>query len=125
MVPSYLQLGRYDEAIDSINHWPEHEGALWPWAWKAAVYGRAGRQEEARRALAKLEQVPATRTGLPAMLLVAYSGMGQKDRVLELLERAYFERSNLVMQIKVDPLYDSMRSDPRFEDLLRHVGLQR
>jgi TolB-like protein/DNA-binding winged helix-turn-helix (wHTH) protein/Tfp pilus assembly protein PilF len=124
MVPSYLQLGRYDEAIDAINHWPHHEGP-WAWAWKAAVYGRAGRAKEARSALAKLEQVPASRTGLSAMLLVAYSGTGQKQRVLELLQKAYSEHSNVVMQIKVDPIYDPMRSDPRFEDLLRHVGLQR
>ena len=124
MVPSYLQLGRYDEAIESINRWPEHERGLWAWAWKAAVYGRAGRPEEARRALAKLEQAPASRPGLPAMFLVAYSGMGQKERVLELLEKAYSEHSNVVMPIKVDPIYDPIRSDPRFEDLLRHVGLQ-
>ncbi|MGC2476660.1 MAG: tetratricopeptide repeat protein [Candidatus Sulfotelmatobacter sp.] len=125
MVPSYLQMGRYDEAIDAINHWPEHERGLWPWAWKAAIYGRAGRPEEARRALAKLEQVPASQTGLPAILLVAYSGTGQKERVLELLEKAYSEHSNVVMQIKVDPMYDTMRSDPRFQDLLRRIGLER
>lgn len=125
MVPSYLQMGRYDEAIDAINHWPEHEGRLWPWAWKAAVYGRSGRVQEARGALARLEQVPASRPGLAAMLLVAYSGTGQKDRVFELLEKVYSEHSNVVLQIKVDPMYDPMRSDPRFGDVLRHVGLQR
>ena len=58
------------------------------------------------------------------MLLVAYSGTGQKDRVFELLEKAYSEHTNLVMQIKVDPMYDPMRSDPRFGDVLRHGGLQ-
>lgn len=125
MVPSYLQMGRYDEAIDAINHWPEHERGLWPWAWKAAVYGRSGRPEEARRALAKLEQVPASQIGLPAILLVAYSGTGQKERVLELLEKAYSEHSNAVMQIKVEPLYDPMRNDPRFQDLLRRIGLEK
>ena len=124
MVPSYLQLGRYDEAVDAINQWPEHEEGLWPWAWKAAVYGRAGRPEEARRALGKLEQAHASRPAIAAMFLVAYSGIGQKERALELLEKAYSEHSNLVMQIKVDPIYDPMRTDPRFEDLLRHVGLQ-
>lgn len=124
MVPSYLQMGRYDEAIDAINQWPDHERGLWPWAWKAAVYGRAGRPEEARRALAKLEQVPASQTGLPAILLVAYSGTGQKERVLELLQKGYSEHSNVVMQIKVDPMYDPMRSDPRFQDLLRRIGLE-
>jgi hypothetical protein len=42
-----------------------------------------------------------------------------------LLESAYLERSNAVVQIKVDPMYDPIRSDPRFESLLRKVGLQR
>lgn len=93
--------------------------------WKAAVYGRSGRVQEARRALARLEQVPASRPGLAAMLLVAYSGTGQKDRVFELLEKAYSEHSNVVMQIKVDSMYDPIRSDPQFGDVLRHVGLQR
>jgi hypothetical protein len=58
------------------------------------------------------------------MLLQAYSGTGQKKRLLELLQKAYSEHSNAVVQIKVDPMYDPIRSDPRFEDLLRRVGLQ-
>jgi TolB-like protein/DNA-binding winged helix-turn-helix (wHTH) protein len=125
MVPSYLQLGKYGEAIDAINHWPKHEGGLWVWAWKAAVYGRSGRADEAHRALAKLEQAPASLPGLPAILLVAYSGTGQKERVLDVLEKAYSEHSNAVMQIKVDPIYDPIRANPRFQDLLRRIGLQR
>ena len=124
MVPSYLQLGRYDEAIDAIRHWPD-QGGLWTSAWKVAVYGRSGRTAEARRELAKLEQVSASRTGLEAILLLAYSGTGQKERVLELLEKAYSQHSNVVVQIKVDPMYDSIRNDPRFEDLLRRLRLEK
>jgi len=51
-------------------------------------------------------------------------GTGQKERVLELLQKAYLEHSNVVVQIKVDPMYDPIRSDPRFEDLLRRIGLE-
>ena len=58
------------------------------------------------------------------MLLMAYSGTGQKERVIELLQKAYSEHSNAVVQIKVDPMYDPIRNDPRFEDLLRRVGLE-
>ena len=94
------------------------------WAWKAAVYGRSGHAEEARRALAKLEQISGSRTDRTATLLIAYSGTGQKERLIELLQKAYSEHSNAVVQIKVDPMYDPIRSDPRFEDLLRRVGLE-
>ena len=124
MIPSFLQLGRYDEAVDLINRWTARDEAPWMWAWKAAVYGRWGHAEEARQALAKLKQVSGSRADRNAMWLQAYSGIGQKERFIELLQKAYAERSNAVVQIKVDPMYDPIRSDPRFEDLLRRVGLK-
>jgi TolB-like protein/Tfp pilus assembly protein PilF len=124
MIPSYLQLGRYDEAVDLINRWADGEEGAWKLAWTAAVYGRSGHAEKARRALAKLEQISRSRADRTAILLIAYSGTGQGERVIELLQNAYSEHSNAVVQIKVDPLYDSIRSDPRFEDLLRRVGLE-
>ncbi len=124
MIPAYLQLGRDDEAVNMFNLWADHEQGPWKWAWRADVYGRSGHAEEARRALAKLEQVSGSRADRTPMLLQAYSGTGQKERLIELLQKAYSEHSNAVVQIKVDPMYDPIRSDPRFEDLLRRVGLQ-
>jgi TolB-like protein/DNA-binding winged helix-turn-helix (wHTH) protein/Tfp pilus assembly protein PilF len=126
MIPCYLQLGKYDQAIDGINRWVgRSEDGAWLWAWQAAVYGRSGHAEQARRALAKLEQLPDSRAYRSAALLIAYSGMGQRDRVIELLQKAYSEHSNAVVLIKVDPMYDPFRGDPRFQDLLRRLGLQR
>ena len=123
MIHSFLQLGRYDDAVDLINRWADRDEGPWL-AWKAAVYSRAGHAEEARRALAKLEQISRSRADRTVTLLIAYSGTGQKERVIELLQKAYSEHSNAVLQIKVDPMYDPIRSDPRFEDLLQRVGLQ-
>ncbi len=124
MIPSYLRLGRYDEAVSLFNRWADREQGPWKWAWRADVYGRSGHAEEARRALATLEQVSGSRADRIPMLLQAYSGTGQKERLIELLEKAYSEHSNAVVQIKVDPMYDGIRGDPRFEDLLRQVGLE-
>jgi len=125
MISSYLQLGRYEEAIDEINRWAARDEGPWGLALKALVYGRAGRAEEARRALTKLEQIAGSRADRTVTLLVAYSGTGQKERVIELLQKAYSEHSNAVVLIKVDPMYDPVRSDPRFKDLLRRVGLEK
>jgi TolB-like protein/DNA-binding winged helix-turn-helix (wHTH) protein/Flp pilus assembly protein TadD len=122
MIPAYLQLGRYDEAADLMNRWATLGQGSWIWAWQAAVYGRSGHAEEAHRALAKLEQVPGPLPTRTVTLLIAYSGTGQKERVIELLQKAYSEHSNAVVQIKVDPMYDPVRSDPRFQDLLRRLG---
>jgi TolB-like protein/DNA-binding winged helix-turn-helix (wHTH) protein/Flp pilus assembly protein TadD len=126
MIPCYLALGRYDEAIDGIHRLEARgEEGPWLWAWQAAVYGRSGHTEEARRALAKLEHVLGSRPDRTATLLLAYSGTGQKERVIELLQKAYSEHSNAVVQMKVDPMLDPFRSDPRFVDLLRRLGLER
>jgi len=123
MISAYLQMGKYDEAIEGINNSVE-EGP-WTWAGKAAVYGRSGHTKEARLALAKLEQLPESQVYRTAALLIAYSGTGQKERVIDLLQQAYSDHSNTLMQIKVDPMYDPVRSDPRFNGLLRRAGLEK
>ncbi|MGA7078528.1 MAG: tetratricopeptide repeat protein [Terriglobales bacterium] len=124
MIPVYLQLGRYDEAVDVLNRWAARDEGPWLWAWWAVTYSRSGHAEEAGRALAKLEQISGSRADRIATLLTAYSGTGQKERVIELLQKARSEHSNAVVQIKVDPMYDQIRSDPRFKDFLRRIGLE-
>ena len=125
MIPPYLQLGRYGEAIDAVNHFSAREDDPWRWAWEAAIYSRSGRAQKAGQSLAKLEQVAGSRPDRNALLLMAYSATGPKERVLELLEKAYAEHSNSVVEIKVDPIYDPIRNDPRFKDLLRRLRLDR
>jgi TolB-like protein/DNA-binding winged helix-turn-helix (wHTH) protein/Tfp pilus assembly protein PilF len=124
MIPSYLQLGRYDEALAEIDRWDAADGP-WQWAWEAAVYARTGRAADASRVLAKLEHVSASRPDRFATLLLAYAGTGRKEQALQLLESAYVQHSNAIVPIKVDPIFDPMRSDPRFQDLLRRVRLDR
>jgi TolB-like protein/DNA-binding winged helix-turn-helix (wHTH) protein/Tfp pilus assembly protein PilF len=124
MIPSYLQLGKYAEALDEINRWAARDQGPWVWASRAAVYSRLGHAEEARREVVRVEELPGSRADRTPALLIAYSGTGQKERVIELLQRASAEHSNAVVQIKVDPMYDPVRNDPRFKDLLRRVGLE-
>lgn len=52
-----------------------------------------------------------------------YVGLGKKDRALALLEKGYEEHDQGVNLLKIDPVWDSLRSDPRFQDLLRRVPL--
>jgi tetratricopeptide (TPR) repeat protein len=55
-------------------------------------------------------------------LVRVYAGLGDKDRALELLRKAYEEHYPSMEVIKVDPLYDRLRSDPRFQDVLRRMN---
>ena len=124
MIPSYSELGRYDEALDEMNRWAAGDQGPWAIAMRAAVYSHLGRAEEARREVVNIEQLPGSRIDRTPALLVAYSGTGQKERAIELLQKAFSEHSNAVVQIKVDPMYDPIRNDPRFKDLLGRIGLE-
>jgi len=60
----------------------------------------------------------------PAAAMVnAYLGLGENEEAFAWLEQAYKEQSNMLQFVKVHPYFDPLRSDPRFADLVRRVGL--
>jgi tetratricopeptide (TPR) repeat protein len=122
MIPVYLQQGRYDDATEEVNRLAKRVQGPWTLAWEVAVYSRAGRVEKARRALRKLELTPGSWPIRTPTLLLAYSGMSEKERVIDLLQQAYSDHSNAVVEIKVDPMYDSIRNDSRFQELIRRLN---
>ena len=87
------------------------------------IYGRSGQQAQARRALGKLEQLNRRQQIDAGAIAWGYIAMGDKEQALVWLEKAYAQHSNIMTSLRVEPGYDSLRSDPRFQDLLRRVGL--
>jgi serine/threonine-protein kinase len=69
-----------------------------------------------------LERVEPGKTDA-AIIFWAYAGTGDKDQALAWLERAYAQHSNILTTLKVEPAYDSLRADPRFQEVLRRVHL--
>ena len=61
----------------------------------------------------------------PLSFARVYVGLGNKDQAIAWLEKAYEERSTGFYLLKVDPMWDPLRSDPRFQDLQRRIGLER
>jgi hypothetical protein len=59
----------------------------------------------------------------PYILAEDYAALGEKDLALEWLQKAYEERDDWIAWIKVDPIIDGLRADPRFAALLKRVGL--
>ena len=86
-------------------------------------YGLAGRKVEANKTLEELLELNRHRYVTPVAMVYVYTGLGDKDRAFVWLEKAYQERSNLMSYLKVIPIADPLRSDPRFGDLLRRMGL--
>jgi TolB-like protein/DNA-binding winged helix-turn-helix (wHTH) protein/Flp pilus assembly protein TadD len=87
------------------------------------AYAVAGRQTAALNILKELKQLEKRRYVSNYDIALVHVGLGQRDRALESLDRAYQERSSWMVHLKVDPRLDPLRSDPRFQNLLRRVGL--
>jgi len=89
------------------------------------AYAVSGHRAEARKQLQKLDELATRRyvSSFPRALI--YVGLGENDRALEWLERAFQERSRGLAKLKADPRLDPLRGDKRFRDLLRRVGLER
>jgi TolB-like protein/DNA-binding winged helix-turn-helix (wHTH) protein/Flp pilus assembly protein TadD len=87
------------------------------------AYAHAGRRTDALRLLAELKTRKQTSYVPAAAFVNAYLGLGQYDQAFVWLEQAYKEQSNILQFVKVLPVFDPVREDPRFKDLVRRVGL--
>ncbi len=110
-------IAEFEKSINLRGVIPESVGQL------GYVYGGLGRKGEANRLIEQLKDL-STRGYLTTYnIAVIYTGLGENDSALEWLERAYKERASTIIFLKVNPEFDSLRSDPRFTDLLLRIGL--
>ncbi len=121
---AYAQQSRFPEAIAALQKAREIEDQISvPLAALGHAYAVSGRRAEARQALDEL-LARSMRRQVPAYTIAAiYAGLGDKDQAFAWLEKAYADRSWYLTSLKVDPKLDSLRSDSRFKDLVRRVGL--
>lgn len=87
------------------------------------AYGFQGKREEAGRILNGLKNKRRQDYLRPYILAEDYAALGEKDLALEWLQKAYEERDDWIVWIKVDPNLDGLRAEPRFANLLSRVGL--
>ena len=86
------------------------------------AYAKSGRKDEARKLLTELKELAKRRYVASFWIAMIYVGLDEKDEAFAWLEKAYQERSWWLVWIKMDPKVDSLRSDPRFSDLMRRIG---
>jgi TolB-like protein/DNA-binding winged helix-turn-helix (wHTH) protein/tetratricopeptide (TPR) repeat protein len=89
----------------------------------ALAYARAGRRPEALRLVDELKRRRQTSFVPAGAFINPYLGLGDYEEALAGCERAYREKSNILQFLKVHPVFDPVRDDPRFKDLLHRVGL--
>ena len=87
------------------------------------TYAQAGERDKALKTLDELREMSKQRYVSPYLFAVVYVGLGDKDQALAWLEKAYQDRSFFLVWLKVEPFFDPLRDDARFQDLLRRIGL--
>jgi serine/threonine-protein kinase len=120
---AYAEKGMYREAIGEL----EKNRALTrntpsSLAYLGNILARAGRRSEALEVLEQLHTISQQKYAYALGFARVYAGLGDKDNAFKWLQAAYEERSTALFFLKVDPDWDPIRSDPRFQDLLRRMN---
>jgi tetratricopeptide (TPR) repeat protein len=89
----------------------------------AHTYGIAGRTAEARQILDDLKKLAKQKYVSPYFFAGIHIGLGEDDRALEYLEKAYEQHSHWLIYLHIDPSMDTLRYNARFKDLLQRIGL--
>lgn len=87
------------------------------------AYAKAGKVREARRILAELSALSRQRYVSPYLFVSIHSELGEIDEACALLTKAYENRDQFLVLLKIDSSLDKLRPDARFQDLVRRVGL--
>ena len=118
---AYTGKGMYEEALAETQEGVRLAGGSTLDPELGAAYARAGKFEEARAILKQLESAQGD-FGSVAMA-VLYTSLGEREKAFAMLEKAYVARNPRLQELKIEPGLDPLRNDPRFQDLVRRVGL--
>jgi TolB-like protein/Tfp pilus assembly protein PilF len=117
----YVQKGMYQEAVSSFEKVRYLSGNPQAYPTLAHAYALAGQTHEARKILKQLTEPGERFPGSPLIARI-HLGLGESARAIEWLRKGVEERSYWMTMLKADPIYDEIRSDPRFRGLLKQVG---
>lgn len=121
---SYSQKGKYQEAIAALQKSINLSSNPEALALLGHTYATAGKRADARRVLDELEELSKQRYVESACVAIVYAGMGDKNRAFRWLGKAFDERNELLVSLAVDPIFENLRLDSRFMNLLLRIGLQ-
>lgn len=119
-----IELGKGSEALknalDAVafsNNGVEYR------SWLGYAYGRLGKPREAEKILAELLETSKKEFVAPTLVALVYTGLGNKDKAFEWLEKVYNDHSGDAVYLNLEPAWKSLRGDPRFTALTKKIGL--
>ena len=130
IVRAYADKKMYEEAIAEgqkariiAKGHPYSKGLPYSLGSLGYAYAVAGKPQEARQILAELKELSGKSYISPYYTAMIHAGLGEKDQAMESLEKLYQEREEFLSTLKVDPPFDSLRAEPRFNELLKKINL--
>jgi TolB-like protein/DNA-binding winged helix-turn-helix (wHTH) protein len=123
---NYVQVGLHDQGLAELQTAAGLSGNSPLYLAQVAVaYASAGKKTEALQIVAQLQSIASTRYVSPYGLAQIYAALSDKEQAFKWLQLAYEDRAVWMSYLAVDPVFHSLRSDQRFQDLLRRVHLMR
>jgi TolB-like protein/DNA-binding winged helix-turn-helix (wHTH) protein len=121
---NYVQVGLHEQGLAELQTAASLSGDSPLYLAQVAVaHASAGRKTEALQIVAQLQTISSTRYVSPYGLAQIYAALSDKQQTFKWLQIAYDDRAVWMSYLAVDPVFDSLRSDQRFQDLLRRVRL--
>jgi TolB-like protein/DNA-binding winged helix-turn-helix (wHTH) protein len=121
---AFVQKGQHQKALSELQMAATLSGDSPLYLAQIGVaYAVAGKKAEALRILAQLQKISSERYVSPYGLAQVYAALNDRDQTFKWLQIAYDDRAVWMSYLAVDPVFDRFRSDPRFQDFVRHVGL--
>jgi eukaryotic-like serine/threonine-protein kinase len=111
-----LALAAASRAAELTNRGP------WSLTSMARAYAGMGRREDAEAVLTEMRELAGRRYVSPYDLALVLTGLGHRDQAIEQLERAHANRANMLVLLRVEPRWDPLRDDPRFQDIERRMA---
>ena len=121
---AYIEKGMFSEAVDATRKARETFAGSEPIAYGAFALAKAGKLAECRAELAELLKLSQTRYVYPYNLALVYNALGEKDKVFEILEKGFAEKDPRMVFLKVEPKWNNLRSDPRFDALMQRLKFE-
>ncbi len=117
-----LQTGNYRAAIPKLERSQSLGAPSFATAYLAYAYGKSGDRARAMASIDRLKRMSPSGEGNPFDLALVYLGLGDHPRVLDYLEQAYAADSQSLVWLKMDHIFDPLRSEPRFVELMKRLN---
>ncbi len=118
---SFLKKGETTGAIAELQKSKAPDPGAWYQGFLGYAYAISGDRPKAEQALRELEELAKRQYVSPTAFATIYLGLGEKERCLDWLEKAYEQRDSACWYLKIDQIYDGVRNEPRFQALVQKV----